>query len=121
MNFRIAVDFARRRLKNLRAAFARQFEKIDRAKDRRLNCLERIVLIVARRGGTRKIVYFVDFKRKRNRYVVPNQLKVRPRKKRFHIRLLTRKEIIDTDYFVSSGNQFINQVASDKTGAAGNK
>ena len=77
MDFRIAVDFAGRRLQDARALARGEVEHVDRTLHTGLGRLHRIVLVVDRRGRAGEVEDAVDFDVERKRDVVSKQFEAR--------------------------------------------
>ena len=60
MDMGIAVDFAGGRLKNLNLEILRQLQHVHGAEDARLHRLDRVELIMDRRGRQGEIIDFID-------------------------------------------------------------
>lgn len=63
--------------------------------------LRSIVLVVRRRGWASEIIDFINFHKKRKGDVVPQQLKIRARKKMSDIAPSTGKKVVDTNDFMA--------------------
>ena len=72
----ITVNLRSRGLQNARVKSFGQTQHIDGTVHIDLGSLNRIVLIVNRRGGTGQVVNFVDLQVKRKRNIVTNQFKI---------------------------------------------
>jgi hypothetical protein len=94
--FGIAIDFAGRRLENLRLDPLCQTQDVDRAMDAGLGGLDGIELVVNRRSRTRQIVNFVDFDIQGKGNVVPQELKARITYQVRDILFGARVKVVDT-------------------------
>ena len=110
MNFRIAIDFAGRRLKDLGVATFCHPQQIDRAYYAGLHCLDRVVLIVSRGSRTSQVVDFVDFQVQRMNNVVANQLEIGLSEQMNNVGLLAGKEVVDTDDVMPFVHQAFTQM-----------
>ena len=70
---------------------------------------------------TRQIVNLVNFQKDRIDDIMPNQLEIRQAEKMTNVRLLARKEIVDTNNVMSLRNEHFTKMRSQKTGSAGHK
>ena len=75
MPVRVAVDFARRGLKDTCSDAFGEPEHVQRAENVGLHSLDRIELIMNRRCGARQIIDLIDFKQDRLGHVMTNELK----------------------------------------------
>ena len=121
MHFGIAVHFAGRGLQDLRPAAFGHAQHVDRAHHRSLHRLDRVVLVVARRGGAGQVVDLVDFQQDRLRDVVPNQLEVRLAEQVRDVRLLAGEEVVEADDVVPLVDQAFAEMRAEKPGAAGDE
>ena len=121
MYSRVSIDFAGRRLKYLAFEPFGKPEDIDGAMNGGLCRLDRVMLIMNRRGGTGQIVDFIDLHIERKRHIMPHELEARVIVKLVDIALGTGKEIVGTKNFVPLLEQSVDQMRTDETGAAGNQ
>ena len=91
---RIAVNFARRCLKDAAFQPLGEAKHVDRAVHARLGGLHGVVLIVNWRGGTGEVIDFVDLDEERHRYVVPQELEARFVAQMFDIALGPGEQIV---------------------------
>ena len=117
----IAIDFAGRGLQHLGPAALGHAQHVDRPHHRRLHRLDRVELIVARRGGAGEVVDLIDFQPDRLRDVVPDQLEVRPAEQVRDVRLLAGEEIVEADDVVPLVDEPFAQVRAEKARAAGDE
>ena len=115
----IAVDFACRCLQNARAASLRQFEHVDGAMNICLDRLDRIVLIMDRRGGTCEIIDFIGLDIDALADIVLDQLKRRIFQEGKGIRAASGEEIIATDDRMPFLKEPLAEMRAKKTGTAG--
>ena len=121
MNLGVAVDLAGRGLQDLGPASLGHAQHIDRADDRGLQRLDRIELIVARRGGTGEIVDLINFQPDRMDDVVPDQLEVWLAEQMADIGLLAREEIVEANDIMPLRNQPFAEMGAEKPGSAGHE
>ena len=81
--------------------------------------LDRVILIMHRRCRARQMVDLIHLQQNRLDNVMPNELKPRIPKQMNHILLPARKEIINDDHIITSGDKLIHQMTPDETGATG--
>ena len=112
MDLGIAVDFAGRGLQDFRPAAFGHAQHVDRAQHRGLDRLDRVVLIVAGRGGAGEVVDLVDFQQDRLRDVVPDQLEIRPVEQMGDVRLLAGEKIVEADHVVPVARRAARRGAS---------
>ena len=95
MHVRVAIDFARRGLKDFRVHALGEPEHVDRAVHARLRRLHRIVLVMDRRSGAREVVDLVDFHVERKGHVMTHQLEVRAVEQMRDVVLRAGVEVVD--------------------------
>ncbi len=105
MDLRVPVHFAGGRLQDTCAAPLGHAQYVDGAHDGGLDRLDRVVLIVTGRRGTRQIVDHVNFEIDWYRDVVPNQFEVGPPQKVRHVGFLAGEEIVQADDVVAGTDQ----------------
>ena len=121
MDVGIAVDFAGRGLEDLAAEALGQAEHVDRAVDRGLGRLHRIVLVVDRRGRAGEIEDLVDLDEQRESDVVAQELEPRLRVEVGEIVLGPGEQIVDAQHVVPIGQQPVDQMRAEEAGAAGDQ
>jgi hypothetical protein len=92
----IAVDFACRRLENLRLESLAESEHVDRSVHAGLGRLHGIELVVNRRGRAGEVVDLVNLNIQWKGYVVTQQFEMRAVQKVCDILLGSSKEVVDT-------------------------
>ena len=102
---RIAIDFAGRCLEDPRVEPLGQPQHVDRAVDRGLGRLDRIVLIMDRRRGAGEIVDFVDLDIERQGHVVAHELELRMAGEMRDIVLGAGEQIVDAQHVVPAAEQ----------------
>ena len=118
MDAGIAVDFAGRGLKNPRFHPLGQTQHVDGAMHAGLDRLDRIELIVDRRGWTGKIEDLVHFDIKRKGDVVAHHLEMRVIEEMGDIFSGTGEIVIDAQDLVTVGKQPFAQERSEEPGAS---
>ena len=122
MLHRIAVDFTCGSLENAATQALGQAEHVDRAVHRGLGGLDRIVLVVDRRGRAGQVPDFVDFQEQRKSHVVAHEFEARMGVQMLDIALGAGEQIVHAQHFVVRIlQQAIAQVRAQKTGAAGDQ
>jgi hypothetical protein len=121
MDLGVAVDFARRRLQNLGPAPLRHAQHVDRADHAGFHRLDRVVLIVARRGGAGEIVNLVDFERDRMRDVMPHELEVGLAEQMVDVRLLAGEEVVEANHIMPLADEPLTNMRPQKPGAPGHQ
>ncbi len=86
---------------------------------RGLHGLDRIVLIVARRGGAGQIEYLVHLEHDRLGDIVPDQVEVRPIEQVGDVCLLAGEKVIEAHHVVAVVDEALTQMRTKKAGAAG--
>src|SRR5438876_2877969 len=118
MHVRIAVDLARRRLKNLRLGPLGEPEHIDGAVHAGLGCLYRIELVMDRGSGTREVVDLVDLDMQGKRDVVTRELEAGVVEQRQHVVARAGEEVVDAKNVMAALEQALTQMRSEETGTA---
>ena len=121
MNLRISVHLTGRGMQDPRPEPLGQPQHVDRAHDRSLNRLDRVVLVVTRCGGTGEVIDLVDFSLVGIDHVVADELEVRPADQVFDVGLLAREEIIEAEHLMPLIDEAITEMRAEEAGAAGNK
>ena len=88
-------------MQHLRPRIARQVQHVSHSVDRRPEGLERILLVVRRRGRASKVVDFIKLSAIRLRDIVLDEGKARIREKRLNVLLHPREEIIKTRHLIA--------------------
>ena len=96
-------------------------EHIDRAHHVCLDRLDRVVLVMNRRCGTRQIVDLIDLKQYRLRHVMADEFKSVVVQEFGDILLASGKKIVEADDFAAFAQQSFAQMRTDKSGTAGDK
>ncbi len=118
MHGRITIHLARGCLQDFRLDPFGQAQHIDGPHDRSLDRLDRVILIMYRRGRTRQIVNLVHFGVIGGRDIVPHHLEIRPIHQVNDIGLPPCKIIVQTNDLMSLPEQMLTQMRTYKTGAA---
>ena len=121
MHLGIAVDLGSRGLENPRTHPLGQAKAIDRTHDRCLGGLDRIVLVVRRRGRAGEVVNLIHLKLEGLNHIVPHELKVRVVHQVQHIALTTREKVVHANDLVALVEQTLTQMGSQKARAASNQ
>ena len=119
MDCRIAIDLARRCLEYLAFEPLGEPQHIDRAVHRGLGRLHRIMLVMNGRGRTGEIVDFIDLDIERKAHIMAHELEARMIVEMIDIALCAGEQIVGTQDLLAIGEQTINQMRAQKTGAAG--
>jgi hypothetical protein len=98
----------------------RQPQKIYGPENTYLRRLHWIMLIMNRRGGACEIVYLIGFDVQRKANIVPNEFETGMVSQMRDVRLISGKQIVDTDDFVAAINQSIDEMGSKETGTTSN-
>ena len=102
------------------AAFG-QPQHVDHADGRRLDRLDRIVLIGDGRRRAGEVVDLIGFEIQRMHDVVPNDLEVRIVHQMSDVGLPPGEEVVDADDVVAPLEQSLTQMAAEKPGSAGHE
>ena len=121
VNFRVAIDFTGRRLKNFCPQTFCKPQQIDRAMYTGLGCLDGIVLIVHRRGWAGQIVDFVHLYIERKSHVVAHDLETRIVHQMGDIVFDAREVIVHAQHVIAVVQQPFTQMGTDKSGTAGDQ
>ena len=117
----VAVNLAGRGLEHLRAEPLGQPEHVDRAVDAGFDRLDRVALVMNRRGGTRQIIDFIDLKVERKGHIVADQFEFRVVQQMADVPLAAGVEIIDADHVVAFFEQPFAEMGAEKAAAAGHQ
>ena len=101
MHFRITIHFARRSLENSRFGTFGDSQHIDGTVHRCFRRLDRIKLIVNRRGGTSEIVNLIYLDIQRKCDIMPQQFESRILDQIQNIVLVPRKKVVDAKDFMT--------------------
>ena len=121
VNFRVAINFTGRRLKDFCPQAFCKPQQIDRAMYTGLGCLDGIVLIVHRRGWAGQIVDFVHFYIERKSHVVAHDLEARIVHQMGDIVFDAREVIVHAYHVIAVAQQPFAQVGANKSGTAGDQ
>ena len=117
----VAVHLAGAGLKDPGVHALGQTEHVDRAHHRRLGRLDRVKLVVRRRGGAGQVVDLVDLELERVDHVVAHQLEVGAAVEVGNVALAAGKKVIEANDVVAVFEQAVAEVGTQKAGAAGDK
>ena len=117
VHLRVAVHLAGRGLENLRLDALGEAEHVDRAVHAGLGRLNRIELVVDRRGRARQVVDLIDLYVQRKRDVVAQQLEAGMLRQLGDVALGPGVEIVHAQDVAALGRQPLAQVRAEKTGA----
>jgi hypothetical protein len=81
--------------------------------------LDRIVLIVDRRGRARQVVNLVDLDKQRIGYIVSLEFEIRVAQKSYDVPLAARVEIVDAEYVMLILEKPFAEMRPQKSGPAG--
>ena len=121
MHGRVAIDLAGRGLEDLRPHPLGQPQHVDRAVDRGLGRLHRIVLVVDRRGRAGEVVDLVDLDVEREGHVVPHQLELRMAETGSDVVLVAREVVVDAQHVVARRQQALAKMRAQEARAAGHQ
>jgi hypothetical protein len=121
VHVRVTVHFARARLEHPRPDALGETEAVDRAHHRCLDRLDRVVLVVRRRRGTREVVDLLDLELEGVDDVVADEFKIWIRQQVRDVPLLAGEEIIEADDLVAVVQEPVAEVRAEKAGAAGDE
>ena len=96
-------------------------EHVDRSHHARLHGLDRIVLVMNRRGGAGEIVDLIDFEQDRLDHIMAQQLETAVIEQVRDVLASPGKEVVEADHFVAFAQQSLAQMRADKTCAAGDE
>ena len=102
---RVAVYFRGRSLQDLGAVVTRHAEHVHRTDDRSLRRLDRVVLVVDRRGGAGEVVDLLDLCHVGVDYIVPYDFEIGVFQQVPDVAFVTGKIVVDADYVVSFTKQ----------------
>ena len=115
---RVAVDLGSRCLQNARAHALGQTEHVQRAHYISLHRLHRIVLIVNRRSRTGQVINLIDLEQDGFDDIMAQQLELMIAEQVQNVFAPPGEEIVETDDFLSFGDQAIAQVRTNESGTA---
>ena len=121
MHGRIAVDLARAGLKDPGPHTLGETEAIDRAHDGGLGRLDRVELVVRRRGGAGEIVDLVHLELKRIDHIMPHELKTRVLQEVGDVLFPTGEQVIDDGDVMIVRDEAVTEMGAEETGAAGDE
>ena len=121
MRGRVAIDLAGRGLQDLASQPLGEAEHVDRAVHRGLQRLDRVVLVVDRRGRTGEVVDLVDLDIEREADVVAQELEARIGVQMVDVALGRRKQIVGADDLMALLEQPVDQMRAEEAGSARHK
>jgi hypothetical protein len=121
MYFGVAVDFGGGCLKYPRLHPLCQTQHVDGSHDAGLRGLDRVVLVMDRRGGAGHVVDLVHFQENRFDDVVPDQLEAVVVKEMTNVLLVAGKEVVKADDIVPLGKESFAEMGADEAPPAGNE
>ncbi len=92
---RVAVDFRSRGVQHARLGLERQLQHVEHADEGGLDGLDRIALVVDRRGGAGQVVDFVELSPERLRDVMQDEGEARVVEQVVDVGLSTREEVVE--------------------------
>src|SRR4029077_9643010 len=101
-DFRVAIGFGGRRLKGARPSPRSQIQDIQRAKNGGLQRVDRIALIVLRRGRASKVVDLVHIEIELVDHVLGDDAEHRVRSKTLDVAIVASRKIIEANHTVSA-------------------
>ena len=118
---RVAIHLAGAGLKNARFHPFGQAQHVDGAVHAGFGGLHRVVLVVHRAGRAGQVVDLVNFEVQRKRHVVANELEARVVVQVLKVALAAGEQVVSANHVVAALKQAVNEVAAQKTGAAGDE
>jgi hypothetical protein len=117
----IAVNLAGRGLEDRHLEPLSEAQHVDRAVDRGLGRLHRIVLVVDRRGRAGEVEDRVDFHEQREAHVVAHELEPRVVREMIDVALVAGEQVVDAEHLVAAPEQAVDQMRAEKARAAGDQ
>ena len=117
----VPVDFRGRGLKDLRFEPFGKSQHVDGAMDIDFGRLDRIVLVMDRRGGTGEIVNFIHLDVEGKGDVVAEEFKIRVPHQMNDVFLCSRVEIIHAKDIIALFYETFAEMGTEKTGASGDQ
>jgi hypothetical protein len=117
----IAVDFRGRSLKDPGFDPLGQAEAIDRTHHGCFGRLDRIVLVVGRRGRAGQVVNAVDLEFERVNNIMADQFEARMTEKMFDVLFAPGEKIVHTKDVMLLGNEAVAKVRPEKPSPPGDK
>ena len=114
MDGRVAIHLTGGCLQDLTLRPACQSQHVIGSEHRGLGSLDRVVLIIDRRGRTGEVIDLVDLCPVRLTHIVPHHLKIRPSYQVPYILLRSGIEVVQTDHVVAFIHQSFTKVGADK-------
>ena len=96
-------------------------QHVDRAMDRCLRRLHRIVLVVDRAGGAGEVPDLIDFHKQRQRHVMAQELEFRVAVQVGDVALLAGEQVVYSEHVLPAGDQPVRQVRAEEARAAGHQ
>ena len=118
---RVAVDLAGRGLEDLGPNPLGQAQHVDGAVDTGLGRLNRVVLVVNRRGRAGQIIDLVDLDIERERHVMPHQFEARIAETGRDVLLGAGEIVVDAEHVVARLEQPLAQMRPQESRAAGDQ
>ncbi len=120
MDLGIAIDLARRSLKDPGIQSPSQPEHVDRTMNVGLGRLDRRTLIMRRGGGTGEIIDLIHFDIERESDIVTHQLEHRVVHQMRDVLFRTRVEVVDAEDLMARFEQSIAEMGAQETGPSRN-
>ena len=118
MHIGIAVHLAGAGVQDAGAHALGKPQTVDRTHDAGLHGLDRVVLVVPRRGRAGEVVDLVHLEAERIHHVVAHQLEVVAVEQVIHVALLAGEEVVEADHVVPFAHQPVAEVRTQESGAA---
>src|SRR5579862_2862669 len=117
----VAVDLAGRGLEDLGLHPLRQAQHVDRAGHAGLGRLDRIELVVHRRGRAGEVVDLVHLDIEREAHVVAQRLEIRIVEEGGDVVLAAGEVVVDAEHVVPGGDQLLAEMGAEEPGPAGDE
>jgi hypothetical protein len=119
MLLRVAIDFAGRGQQDARVDPLGEAQHVDRAHHAGLDGLDRIVLVMDRRGGTRQMKNAIDLEQDRLDEIVAHQLEIAAGDQMADVGALAAEKIVQADDFVPVLEQTFTKMRPEKSCSTG--
>jgi len=119
MLLRVAIDFAGRGQQDARVDPLGQAQHVDRAHHAGLDGLDRIVLVMDRRGGTRQMENTIDLEQDRLDDIVTHQLEIAAVDQMADVGALAAEKVVQADDFVPVLEQPFTKMRPEKSCSTG--
>ena len=121
MHGRVAIDFRGGGLEDAGADALGQAEAVDGPHDGGLQRLDRVVLIVGRRGGAGEVVNLVHLGLERLDHIVPDQFETGMAEKVLDVGFSSGEEVVQAEDFVPGCDEPLAKMGAKESGSAGDE